>query len=194
MAKSRPITASAAADQAASPDAINPFDLPAAASVSPDAPPPAVESTEPVARPPRKAAAAAEPAVIAAMQSQIDHLQRLVETLVANQGSTPAAAPQAPTMTEAEWQAKIGEIHRPNDVRSQEVVDRTFQRRPDDKLFDVQLLDKPERKNGEDIRVAGVFPKLRIPAEREADARGRYQEVCGILSTGDAGWFIQQAA
>lgn len=104
------------------------------------------------------------------LKAQVAKQNELIAELATRIASSSAAVVQADATEEREkrsreYQEKCG---RPLDVRVQEIVDVKYT--TGRAKFEVVLKDG----NGQ--------PKLVIPAETKADARGRYMEVCGINS------------
>jgi len=140
----------------------------------------ATPTTEPVEAEPAKQVRPAAPRPksdkddrIALLETKLAKLGDVIERLedrIARQAANPVV-PVIIDPTEErerasrEYQEKCG---RPLDVRVQEIVDQKYT--SGKSRFEVVLRDG----NG--------HPKLIVPAETQADARGRYMEICGINS------------
>jgi hypothetical protein len=183
MAKSKPITTPGDGEPG-----LDPFDITAPTPLT-SGPTIQIDPT------PRNAPA---PDEIAMLRQEMDGLKNLVLRLAA---ATPAAHPAQPADTEdvakakAIYQQTLAEVAKTSEQRTQAVVDRSYPRAAGDTVFEVVLKDKPAHDGNGNVRFeVGAFPRLRIPAPKMEDAKGRYAAVCGIISSGDAPFAMKELA
>ena len=158
MAKSKPLYAGPAAPLPDITPVADPF---GDAEVQPAAPrPPALKFADSPTIP-----AASGSDVVAALQAQVAALAAKLDVLSQQASASPVTHAAELDKQMREYAEKCG---RPLDVRVQEIADARY---PSGRgRYEVWLDDK----NGQ--------PRLRLRAETEADAVGRYQDVCGLLS------------